>query len=336
MQWKDYYQVLGVARTATEDEIKKAYRRLARKHHPDVSKATDASTRMQDINEASEVLRDPAKRAAYDSLGERGQYAEGARGSGAGGDSFRPPPDWNPGFDFADSDPGEAGSHSDFFEALFGAARRAGARRAGGAHAAGTAGDTYRARGADRHARVEIGLEDAFVGATRSLSIGEPEMDAQGDVTLRERRLEVTIPKGVKAGQQIRLAGQGNPGIGGGPAGDLYLEIEFAPHPHYRIQGRDLYLTLPVAPWEAALGATVPVPTPGGTLEVTIPPASKAGRKLRLKGRGIPGSSASVAAGDFYAVLEIALPEAASEPARALYQRMAQELAFNPRTHLGV
>ncbi len=161
-------------------------------------------------------------------------------------------------------------------------------------------------------------------------------MDAQGEVSMRERRLEVAIPKGVKAGQQIRLAGQGDPGLGGGPPGDLYLEIEFAPHPHYRIEGRDLYLALPVAPWEAALGATVPVPTPSGTLAVTIPPGSKAGRKLRLKGRGIPGSSASVAAGDFYAVLEVALPEAVDEPARELYRRMATELAFNPRQHLGV
>ncbi|MEO7152937.1 MAG: DnaJ C-terminal domain-containing protein [Burkholderiaceae bacterium] len=335
MEWKDYYKVLGLERGATEDEVKKAYRRLARKHHPDVSKAADASTRMQEINEASEVLRDPAKRAAYDSLGERGQYAETMRGgaAGAGGPGgFRPPPDWNPGFDFGDVDPADLGSHSDFFEALFGAARRGGARRAGAA----AGGAAYSARGADRHARVVIGLEDAYTGATRSLSIGEPEMNAQGEVTMRERRLEVAIPKGVKAGQQIRLTGQGNPGVGGGPAGDLYLEIEFAPHPHYRVEGRDLYLSLPVAPWEAALGASVPVPTPSGTLDVTIPPGSKAGRKLRLKGRGIPGSSSTVAAGDFYAVLEVALPEAADEPARALYRRMAQELAFNPRQHLGV
>ncbi|MEO6409812.1 MAG: DnaJ C-terminal domain-containing protein [Burkholderiaceae bacterium] len=328
MEWKDYYKVLGVERSASEDEIKKAYRRLARKHHPDVNKASDAATRMQDINEASEVLRDPKKRAAYDTLGERGQFAQPA---GAGGD-FRPPPDWNPGFDFADAGNGDFGSHSDFFEALFGAARRRGGRPG-----AGTAGfESARRRGQDRHAKIVIPIEDAFAGATRGLAFGEPEMDAHGEMTMRERHLDVAIPKGVRSGQQIRLTGQGTPGLGGAPAGDLYLEIEFAPHPHLRAEGRDLYLTLPVAPWEAALGASVPVPTPGGALEVTLPPGSKAGRKLRLKGRGIPGSSANVAAGDFYAVLEIVLPAADTDPKRELYQRMAQELAFNPRQHLGV
>ena len=331
MEWKDYYKVLGVERSASDDEIKKAYRRLARKHHPDVNKASGAAARMQDINEASEVLRDSKKRAAYDSLGERGQFAQTAGAGGAGGD-FRPPPDWNPGFDFADAGSADFGSHSDFFEALFGAARRRGGRPGGAA--AGF--ESQRMRGQDRHAKIVIPLEDAFAGATRSLSFSEPEMDAQGEVALRERRLDVLIPKGVRSGQQIRLTGQGNPGLGGAPAGDLYLEVEFAPHPHLRAEGRDLYLTLPVAPWEAALGASVPVPTPGGTLEVTLPPGSKAGRKLRLKGRGIPGSSATVAAGDFYAVLEIALPAADTDPKRKLYRRMAQELAFNPRQHLGV
>ena len=324
MQWKDYYKVLGVERSATEDEVKKAYRKLARKHHPDVNKASDSQARMQEINEASEVLRDPQKRAAYDSLGERGEFAEGAGGA----DGFRPPPGWNPGFDAGDIDPADLGSHSDFFEALFGAARRSGARRGGPQARA--------ARGPDRHARVVIALADAFAGATRSLSIGEPEMDGEGHAALRQRVLDVQIPKGIRPGQQIRLAGQGGAGLSGGPAGDLYLEVAFEPHPHYRVEGRDLYLTLPVAPWEAALGAGVPVPTPGGTLDVAIPPGSRGGRKLRLKGRGIPGSSAAVAAGDFYAVLEIALPPADTEPARELYRRMAAELAFNPRQSLGV
>ncbi len=331
MKWKDYYKALGVERSAGDDEIKKAYRRLARKHHPDVNKASDSQARMQEINEANEVLRDPEKRAAYDSLGERGQFAAGAGGS-ADGAGFRPPPDWDPGFDFAGAEGGDFGSHSDFFEALFG-----GARRRGGRSADAAAGfESARMRGQDRHAKVVIPLEDAFAGATRSLSFAEPEMNAQGEVTMRERRLDVAIPKGVRSGQQIRLAGQGSPGLGGAPAGDLFLEVEFAPHPTLRAEGRDLYLALPVAPWEAALGANVPVPTPGGTLEVTLPPGSKAGRKLRLKGRGIPGSSANVAAGDFYAVLEIALPAADTEAKRELYRRMASELAFNPRQHLGV
>jgi curved DNA-binding protein len=166
--------------------------------------------------------------------------------------------------------------------------------------------------------------------------LSEPEADPQGGVAMRERRLDVKIPKGIRPGQQIRLTGQGSPGAGGGPSGDLYLEIEFEPHPHYRVDGRDIYLTLPVTPWEAALGATVPVPTPLGTLEVNIPAGSRAGRKLRLKGRGIPATSASSAPGDFYALLEVALPSATTDAARELYRRMSQELAFNPRQHLGV
>ena len=213
-------------------------------------------------------------------------------------------------------------------------ARRQGAGRGRGA--GGPAGGSFSARGPDRHAKVVIPLEDAFEGATRSLSIGEPEMDAQGNVAVRERRLDVKIPKGIRPGQQIRLAGLGSPGMGGGSPGDLFLEVEFEPHARYRVDGRDLYLNLPVAPWEAALGGSVPVPTPQGTLEVNIPAGSRAGRKLRLKGRGIPAASASGTPGDFYAVLELVLPPATTDAAREVYQRMAHELAFNPRQHLGV
>lgn len=313
MEFKDYYKVLGVERTASEDEIKKAFRRLARKHHPDVSKAPDAQARMQELNEAHEVLRDAEKRAAYDNIGQGPQP----------GQEFRPPPGWDAGFEFSGSPQDFADrDHSDFFEALFGAQRRAGRR---GPSRAGPM------RGQDHHARIVVSLEDSFHGATRELTLRSPGADAAGHAALRERRLQVAIPKGIRAGQQIRLAGQGEPGFGGGEPGDLFLEVEFEPHRLYRVDGRDLYLTLPVAPWEAALGAAVRVPTPDGAVEMNVPAGSQTGRTLRLRGRGMPGSPP----GDLYAVLAVVLPAADTDTARAFYERMAQDLAFDPRAGLG-
>lgn len=315
MEFKDYYKVLGVDRAANADAIKKAYRKLAREHHPDLSKAADASTRMQEINEAYDVLRDPERRAAYDRVGKGFE----------GGREFRPPPDWDAGFEFSGGpqDFADLTGHSDFFEALFGSARR------GAAH--GRARDQqFAARGQDHHAKILVSVEDAFHGATRQVGMQSPALDEEGRVVLRERVLEVNIPKGIRAGQQIRLAGQGAPGMGGGSPGDLYLEIGFAPHPRYRVDGRDLYLDLPVAPWEAALGASVRVPTPDGALEMTVPAGSQTGRKLRLKGRGIPGSPA----GDLYVMLKLVLPAADSEAAQAIYRQMAKDLAFDPRRNL--
>ena len=315
MEFKDYYQALGVDRSATEADIKKAYRKLARKYHPDVNKAPSAQARMQELNEAYEVLRDPQKRAAYDRVGRGWE----------GGQEFRPPPDWDAGFEFSGGpqDREDLGDFSDFFEALFGHARRGGTRWAGpGRHG----------RGEDRHAKVLVPLEDAFRGATRMLSLQMSELDAAGRLVTRERRLDVAIPKGIRPGQQIRLAGQGSPGLAGGPPGDLYLEVQFEPHPRWRVDGHDIYLTLPVAPWEAALGAAVRVPTPAGPVEMTVPAGSQAGRKLRLKGRGIPGQPP----GDLYVVLELVLPAAGSERARELYRQMARDLAFDPRAGMGV
>jgi curved DNA-binding protein len=315
MEFKDYYKTMGVARDATQDEIKRAYRKLARKFHPDVSKEPDAETRFKEVGEAYEVLKDPEKRAAYDQLGADWKA----------GQEFHAPPDWDAGFEFRGGGftGGDASAFSDFFESLFGRGFQ------GTPHARQTG---FRTRGEDHHAKVMIDIEDAWQGAMRQISLQVPEVDAQGRLHTRERVLNVRIPAGIRQGQHIRLAGQGAPGMGAGPAGDLYLEIEFRPHPFYRVDGNDMYLELPVAPWEAALGATAKVPTPAGTVDLKIPPGSGSGRKLRLKGRGIPARPP----GDLYVVLKIALPSADSAAAQALYRRMQQELDFNPRAHLGV
>lgn len=314
MEYKDYYQIMGVARDSTQDEIKRAYRKQARKYHPDVSKEANAERRFKEIGEAYEVLKDPQKRAAYDQLGAHWKA----------GQEFRPPPDWDAGFEFRGGGftQGDASAFSDFFESLFG-------RRYASPQGARTA---FRARGEDRHAKVLIDLEDAYHGTTQTLTLHDPEADGPRRSKTRSRRVKVRIPKGVTQGQQIRLSGQGAPGFGQAPAGDLYLEVEFRPHPLYRVQDHDLYLELPLAPWEAALGATVKAPTPGGPVNLTIPAGSTEGRKLRLKGRGIPDSPP----GDLYVTLQIALPPADSEKAKALYRQMKQDLNFNPRARLGV
>lgn len=317
MEFKDYYQVMGVARGATQDEIKRAYRQLARKHHPDVSKASDAEARFKELGEAYEVLKDPEKRAAYDRLGSRWKQ----------GQEFQPPPDWNTGFETGAQgfDNQDMGEQSDFFESLF---RRGFARRQ--ASAADSQG--FHAQGQDRHAKIQISLEEAYHGGSRRVTLQMPQVDADGRVVLREHPIEFNIPRGVRAGQRIRLAGQGGPGMGGGPRGDLYLEVAFLPHKHYRVDKHDVYLDLPVAPWEAALGAKIEAPTPSGSVELTIPAGSSEGRKLRLKGRGIPGKTP----GDFYFVLKIAVPPAQSEDEKAVYRDMAKAFAsFNPRREMG-
>ena len=316
MQYKDYYKIMGLERDATQDDIKRAYRKLARKYHPDVSKEPDAEIRFKEVGEAYEVLKDPEKRAAYDNLGS------GWRA----GEEFRPPPNWDSGFEFRGGGytAGDAGVHSDFFEELFGR---------GFTGASGTRGRrAFRMRGDDHHAKVLIDLEDSFSGATRSISLRVPELTEDGHVTTRERTLSVRIPKGIRQGQQIRLAGQGGRGLGGGEPGDLYLEVEFTEHPLYRVDGADIYLDLPVAPWEAALGANVKVPTPAGNIDLKIPANSRQGRKLRLKGRGLTGKQP----GDLYVVLQVSLPPADSDAARSLYKQMQDQLAFNPRASMGV
>ncbi|MDS4013204.1 MAG: DnaJ C-terminal domain-containing protein [Candidatus Accumulibacter sp.] len=313
MEYKDYYQILGVPREAAADEIKKAFRRLARKYHPDVSKEPDAESRMQDINEAHAVLSDPEKRAAYDQLG---------RGYRPGQD-FTPPPDWGSDFAFSGHgfSPDEAAGFSDFFAELFG-------RMGGGGpgFAGGRAADARR-RGDDHQARVLLEVEDAFTGATRQISLRTPQIDAHGRRSVHTRTLNVKIPPGVYAGQVIRLAGQGAAGMGGAPPGDLLLEVRFRPHARYRVSGRDVCLTLPVTPWEAALGAVVSVDLPLGSLKVRIPPGAQSGRQVRVRGKGIPGPTP----GDLLLDLQLVLPPADTARARALYETMARELAFNPR-----
>jgi curved DNA-binding protein len=314
MEFKDYYKIMGVAREATQDEIKRAYRTLARKYHPDVSKDPEAETRFKELGEAYAVLKDLEKRAAYDRLGANWQA----------GQDFRPPPDWNAGFEFSGdgSAGGGAADFSDFFESLYGRSFD-GAQRGG---------QGFHARGEDHHAKVVIDLEDAYNGATRVIMLRTPEADANGRVSMRSHQLNVTIPRGVRAGQHIRLAGQGAPGIGQGKAGDLYLEVSFNPHARFRVEQRDVFLDLPLAPWEAALGATLSVPTPNATVDLKIPPNSKSGGKLRLKGRGIPGNTP----GDFYVVLQMVLPAAESEPDKAFFTAMAEQFkSFQPRPGLG-
>lgn len=325
MEYKDYYDIMGVDKKATNAEIKRAYRKLARKYHPDVSKEVEAETKFKEVGEAYEVLKDKEKRTAYDQLGSDWNTQQG----------FQRPPGWDAsGFGSRGGQSGGAGGgpgaefgggntedFSDFFESLFGQGRSTGSRRRG-----------FQMQGEDNHAKILIDLEDSFGGATRSISMQMPEASADGRMTSRTRTLKVSIPKGIKQGQQIRLSGQGGAGHGGGKKGDLYLEVEFKPHPHYQLVGADVYLDLPLAPWEAALGAKIKVPTPAGVIDLKIPANSQAGKKLRLKGRGIPSKTP----GDLYVVVQIALPPADDDQTRKIYEQMRDEITFNPRANLEV
>jgi curved DNA-binding protein len=309
MQYKDYYATLGIERDATPEAIKRAYRKLARKYHPDVSEERDAEERFKEVQEAYEVLKDPDKRQAYDRLGRDWRQ----------GEDFAPPPGWQPdaGAGFHD-----ARDFSDFFAAIFGdGGVRQRAQRGG-----------FQLRGQDLHVKVHVALEDAYAGRTRSFAFAVPEIDAHGETRRERKAINVAIPRGITAGQRIRLAGQGGAGFGGGPPGDLFLEVEFDPHPLFQVEGRDVYLELRLAPWEAALGAKVKVPTLGGTVELSIPAGTQSGRRLRLQGRGLPGTPP----GDQYAVVSIVVPEARTEADRALYREMERLMPIAPRAGLGV
>lgn len=307
MDFKDYYKTLGLARTATQDEIKRAYRKLVRKHHPDANVGSAGSEAMfKEVGEAYSVLGDEEKRTAYDQLGSDWQA----------GQSFRPPPDWQ---GRGAQDPGDAQAFSDFFETLF-------TRRGGGGGAR-----EFHAQGQDQHARIEIALRDAYEGATHEVTMRMPEVDAAGRMVLRDRTLRVRIPKGVTEGQHIRLPGKGAPGYGEGRPGDLYLEVTLRPDPVFSVEGRDVFFDVPVTPWEAALGGRIAVETPSGSVELSIPAHAQSGKKLRLKGRGIPGDPP----GDLYAVLRIVVPPRDTEAMRDLYRQMAKLSDFDPRKTMG-
>ena len=312
MEFKDYYKILGVDPDADDKTIKTAYRRLARKYHPDVSKEEQAEEKFKELAEAYEVLKDTDKRAQYDMLRQQG---------GAG--PFEPPPGWQPGG--SGSAGGDfQGGFSDFFEQIFG--------QAGHGSRQGYSRRHFARRGEDVELALAIFLEDACKGESRTISYEVPGFDEQGALVRQQRTLKVKIPAGVIEGERIRLKGQGAPGIGDAPAGDLYLQIRFAPHPLYLVEGADLTVTVPIAPWEAALGCKLPVPTLEGSINLTIPANSQNGKRMRIKGKGLGRSDNR---GDLYVVLRISMPGAAGEKEQALWRQLSEASNYDPRENWG-
>jgi curved DNA-binding protein len=320
MKYKDYYSILGVPRGAAADDIKKAYRKLARKYHPDVSKEAGAEDKFKEVAEAYEVLQDPEKRAAYDRLG---YYQPGQQ--------FEPPPGWD--FQFHRDGAREGGpdftaaEFSDFFRDLFGGRFSA---EDGMGQGSGRRG--FSMRGQDIEAKVEVSLAEAASGVVREFVMRVPETLPDGRAHMAERRVKVRIPKGATSGQKLRVPGKGSPGAGGADSGDLYLTVTFAPHPYLRADEHDLYLELPVTPWEAALGADVEIPTLSGKVRLRIPPGSSAGAKLRLSGKGLPKPHHGN--GDLYCLLRIVTPPTLSQGERELFEKLQKVSDFNPRREL--
>ena len=318
MKFKDYYQILGVERSATPDQIKKAYRRLAHKYHPDVSKDPGGEEKFKEVAEAYETLKDPAKRAAYDQLG-----------SHKPGEEFRPPPDWGAraGSGGPAGGPSSGGGAAfdemdlaDLFAGLgMGRAQR-------GAHHA-----PLRMPGEDFETTVSLTLEAAYQGTEVELHLTVPEITPQGHLQRVPRTLKVRIPRGASDGQRLRLAGKGGKGVNGGRDGDLWLNISLEPHALFRVTGHDLHMDLPLAPWEAVLGTTLEVPTLGGTVQLKVPANTSSGRQLRLGGRGLPRPDGS--AGDLFAIAQIVIPKVSSEPELALYRQLQAASSFSPREH---
>ncbi|MFA7496909.1 MAG: DnaJ C-terminal domain-containing protein [Acidithiobacillus sp.] len=315
MEYKDYYKILGVERSADADAIKASYRKMARKYHPDVSKEKDAEDRFKDLQEAYEVLKDPEKRAAYDQLGSNWRA----------GQDFRPPPGWGGqagGGGFGGGADFGGGGFSDFFESLF--------RQQHGGGGFQGAGGGFRSQGEDSEASIRISLEDAAQGAQRDINLEVPTLGPDGRMRREARRLTVKIPKGIREGQRLRMAGQGAPGMGGGPHGDLYLQVHFQAHPQFRVEGADLYHDLQIAPWEAVLGASVEVPTLDGPVRMKIPAGSTSGQKLRLSQKGLPGAG-NKPAGDLYAIIQVVVPKKISEAEQVLWKQLAEISDFHPR-----
>ena len=306
MKYKDYYAILGLDRNASSEEIKKAYRKLAHKYHPDVSKDPAGEEKFKEVAEAYETLRSPEKRSAYDQLGTHRP-----------GQEFQPPPDWGQQFGNGDFS-FEGVDLADLFAGL--AANR---------HGAGQRTRQFRMPGQDYEVTTQISLEEAYRGTEVELNLTVPEYDEEGFVRRVPRTFKVRIPKGATNGQRLRLPGRGGKGLEGGRDGDLYLNIEFRPHPLFRVNGHDLYVDLPLAPWEAVLGGTVEVPTLGGPVHLKVPPNSRAGQKLRLAKRGLPRPKG--AEGDLYAIVHIVVPATTSERERELFKALAQGSTFNPR-----
>jgi curved DNA-binding protein len=316
MKYKDYYAILGVDKGAGADDIKKAYRKLARKYHPDVSKEPGAEEKFKEMGEAYETLKDPEKRAAYDQLG-----------SYRPGQDFRPPPDWGQNFDFRPGAQGDGAFDdvdlSDLFAGLAGARRRGSPR--------GQGAGPQPMPGPDYEAGVALTFEQAFHGTEVDLDLVVPEYDAQGMLHRVPHRMMVRIPKGVTDGQKLRVPGMGGRGMAGGRPGDLYLDIAVQEHPLFRVAGLDLFVDLPVAPWEAVLGTTVELPTPGGKVMLKIPPGTRSGQQLRLPGRGV--ARAQGEPGNLFAIVQVAVPTVVGERERELYRNLAESSAFNPRAH---
>ena len=305
MQYKDYYKILGVKREASEDEIKKAYRKLARKYHPDVSKEKNAEDKFKEVNEANEVLSDKEKRAAYDNLG-----------SYQPGQDFRPPPGWGEQADYNNMDFG------DLFSQMFGSA--------GHGRRQGFGGRSFSQAGQDYEVELEITLEEAYQGAEKNLQLEVPEPSPQGFMVRVPRTIKVRIPKGASDGQRLRVAGKGGSGQHGGAAGDLFLRITFLPHAWFKSSGHDVTLDVPLTPWEAALGTSVEIPTLAGKVRLKVKPGSRSGQKVRLAGKGLP--KAGTGHGDLYAVFQIATPESLTEKEQALFEELQQVSDFNPRS----
>ena len=319
MDYKDYYKTLNISNDASQEEIKRAYRKLARKYHPDVNKELDAESKFKEVSEAYEVLKDVEKRKAYDTFGSNWQA----------GQDFKPPPNWDDQFHRTNRGTQQAPPEhfSDFFESLFGAGHGSFS-----AEDLSSFGQGHHAKGEDLRAKVSITLEDSYNGAKRTITLNRAMDDGSGRLVVQPQSLQVTIPKGIIEGQQVRLEGQGNEGYGRGQRGNLFLEIVFEPHPLFTVSKRDVYLVLPVTPWEAALGGTIAVPTLGGNVDLTLPANSQAGKKLRLKGRGL---SSKTQTGNQYVTLAIHTPPAKTAEEKQLYEKMAKLMPYNPRSGFG-